>query len=167
MKRNIKFILLFLCFACSMSAQDICSVHKLTICFPDLGRAMPLGMGNAFKADTTHWRNPKSMAQCVLSFDTTQLTLEQKTEKLKLLGFFYNPKVVKFDKRNGMVVLNTKRYLYRKNGIKLIYRKFVKQYYDEVNHYIKEHKNNNPVDEDFFLEQFEFLQRDYCRDIKE
>lgn len=167
MRKTINIIAALLYFNCSLDAQDTWSVSKITILIPNLGRAIPLGKSIAVKADTTHWRNPRNLDQSVLRFDTEELTKEQKTEKLKLLGFFYNPKIVKFDKRNGAVVLNTKRSLYRRNGIKLTYRRLVKQYYDYVNNYIKEHRNNDPVDEDFFLEQFESAQRDFCKEIKE
>ena len=75
--------------------------------------------------------------------------------------------MVHFDKKEGKVILNTNRSLYRKNKIEFVYRKFVKQYYENVNEYIINHKNNEPVDEDFFLEQFEAAQNEFSKEIKE
>ena len=68
---------------------------------------------------------------------------------------------------NDRFGLNTNRSLYRKNKIEFVYRKFVKQYYENINEYIINHKNNEPIDEDFFLEQFEAAQNEFSREIKE
>ena len=166
MKKKIYTVIIFLCYTIFLWGQDIMSVHTITIIFPNHGEAIPLGRCWVGNADTSNWRKPKNIDQSVLRFDTDELTPEQNAERLRLLGFFYNPAVSYFDRKKGEVILNTNRSLYRKNKIKLIYRTFVKQYYDNVNAYIKDHKNNDPVDEDYFFEQFEDARHEFCKDIK-
>lgn len=167
MKKIIYTVIVFLCFTNFLWAQDTFIAHAVTLAMPNLGMAIPLGKSNVAHADTSNWRNPQNIDQSVLRFDTNELTSEQKNEKLRLLGFFYNPAVVHFDKKEGKVILNTNRSLYRKNKIEFVYRKFVKQYYENINEYIISHKNNEPIDEDFFLEQFEAAQNEFSREIKE
>ena len=166
MKKKIYTIIIILCFTNLLWGQDTFKAHTITLFMPNLGMALPLGRTNIAHADTSNWRSPKNIDQTVFRFDTSELTPEQNAERLRLLGFFYNPAVAYFDRKKGEVILNTNRSLYRKNKIKLIYRTFVKQYYDNVNAYIKDHKNNDPVDEDYFLEQFEDARHEFCKDIK-
>ena len=117
MKKIIYTVIVFLCFTNFLWAQDTFIAHAVTLDMPNLGMAIPLGKSNVAHADTSNWRNPQNIDQSVLRFDTNELTSEQKNEKLRLLGFFYNPAVVHFDKKEGKVILNTNRSLYRKNKI--------------------------------------------------
>ena len=115
--------------------------------------------------DTTNWRNPKNIRESVLMFYTDSISPAQKMFKEKLLGFFYNPAVTSYS--NGVFILNTHKHLYKKNGIDLRYRKFVKDYYDEMNADICRLRSEGKLDEEELIEQFKFAQRHFCRDIIE
>lgn len=126
-----------------------------------------LGQTGLCGADTTHWRNPRTIDESVLMFpaDSVPLPPEQEELREKLLGFFYNPAVVSY--ANGVFVLNTHRTIYRKNDIDLIYRKFVKEYYAEMNADICKLRDNGDLDEDELIEQFHSAQKKFSREIVE
>jgi hypothetical protein len=126
-----------------------------------------LGCTGSYSADTTHWRNPRTIDESVLMFftDSIPLPLEQGKLKEKLLGFFYNPAIISYSK--GVFVLNTKRSVYKKNKIDLRYRRFVEEYYSEMNRDICKLREEGNLDESELIEQFQFAQKQYCREIVE
>lgn len=89
----------------------------------------------------------------------------QKELRTKLLGFFYNPKIVQY--KNKFFVLNQKEKLYKHNDIPLIYRKIVNRYYQEVNDSIKKWRTEKSLDEKALVDEFNKLQHRFCRHIIE
>lgn len=165
MKRYLFAVAFLLSIFCIMNAQDMFSVSVHTFVMHDVGGS-PIADYFIHNPDTTHWRNPKSLEQSVLCVTTEDLNEEQKNEKLRLLGFFCNPKIVKYQ-MGGLVEVNTKRSLYTKNGIDLRYRKFVKDYYDKVNKELQMRRQSAPFDENATAEQFKEAQKKYSRLVKE
>lgn len=165
MKRYLFAVLFMIACIGSMQAQDSYIVKVMRFVMHDIGGS-PIADYFIHNPDTTHWRNPKSFEQSVLSVTTEDLNEEQKNEKLRLLGFFCNPKIVKYQ-MGGLVEVNTKRSLYTKNGIDLRYRKFVKDYYDKVNKELQMRRQSAPFDENATAEQFKEAEKRYSRLVKE
>ena len=150
-----------------MSAQTTAVIMK-SFYLHNIGKVKGcLGRTAIGNLDTTHWRNPKTIRESVLMFSSDSIHLPYAQEKLKekLLGFFYNPSVTSYT--NGIFVLNMHKRIYKKNGIDLRYRKFVKKYYDEMNTDICKLRNEGQLDEYELAEQFKSAQHDFCRDIIE
>ena len=165
MKRYLLAVVFLLSVFGILNAQDVFSVSVHTFAMHDVG-GNPIADYFILDSDTTHWRNPKSLEQSVLCAITEDLNEEQKNEKLRLLGFFCNPKIVKYQ-MGGLVEVNMKRRLYTKNGIDLRYRKFVKDYYDKVNMELQMRRQSAPFDENATAEQFKEAQKRYSRLVKE
>ena len=104
MKRYLFFVLFMVACIGSMQAQDSYIVKVMRFVMHDIGGS-PIADYFIHNPDTTHWRNPNSLEQSVLCITTEDLNEEQKTEKLRLLGFFCNPKIVKYE-MDGLVEVN-------------------------------------------------------------
>ncbi len=166
MKKSSSLFLLLICIAIGSLGQDAMKATKMRLTFARPTVTEPLGMWYQQSSDTTFWRNPVTLEQSVLVMDAKTLSNEQKELKAKLLRFFCSPKIVQY-KKGGTVTLKAKRSLCKRNGIPLIYRKFAKQYYKDLNKYIARHRKSGCFDEDNLAKSFEYVWREYAGEIVE
>lgn len=167
--KSLVFFLSFYLFSMHLSAQ---TTHVITISIPgaELEKSLKitrlfLGTVSTTLADTTRWRKPRNREESVFYFSVDAMSSAQKELRTKLLGFFYNPKIVQY--KNKFFVLNQKEKLYKHNDIPLIYRKIVNRYYQEVNDSIKKWRTEKSLDEKALVDEFNMLQHRFCRHIIE
>jgi hypothetical protein len=148
------------------------TTHVITFSIPGYEiekslRLAELFIGNscATEADTLRWRNPKNLYESVFNFSEDIMSVEQKELKSKLLGFFYNPKIVRYE--NKVFALNTKKKIYKKNRIPLVYMNIVRQCYDNANDSIMKWRKEDKLDEKGLVEEFQLAQRIFGREIVE
>jgi len=152
-----------------LSAQTT-HVINITIPVAELEESLTIaklfpGIVSKTQADTSRWKNPKNKGESVFNFSDDTMSNAQKELKSKLLGFFYNPKIVRYE--NKVFVLNQEKKLYKHNGIPLIYRKIVNRYYQEANDSIMKWRTEKSLDEKALVDEFNKLQHSFCRDIIE